>query len=103
MEKPKRIVDFELLASVKRQSCDACGRRPADPAHIYARGAGGPDTAWNVIPLCRLCHIKQHTKGWVSFVEARFALKIKLQQMGWLTPPQSPTGRLWHPSLASNE
>lgn len=36
---------------------------PSDPAHVHGRGAGGDDPG-NVLPLCRIHHDKQHTKGW---------------------------------------
>ena len=49
----------------KLMPCCACDRpAPSDPAHIRTRGslAGEPasvvDRA-NVVPLCRLCHIRQ--------------------------------------------
>ena len=34
-----------------------------DPSHIQSRGAGGPDTVGNVIPLCRNLHNEWHRVG----------------------------------------
>lgn len=47
--------------------CSACqAPPPSDPAHIRSRGAGGKDRA-NCVPLCRSCHVQQHTQGWLRF------------------------------------
>lgn len=47
--------------------CEQCGRATpfgCDPAHILAKGFGGGgllDHPLNVVGLCRLCHVRQHT------------------------------------------
>jgi hypothetical protein len=53
----------------RRMPCCVCSRRPADPAHIVSRGAGGrPDQC---VPLCRRCHSAQHSEGIKTFQERR--------------------------------
>jgi hypothetical protein len=71
--KPKRVVDKELLRVVSKLPCLACpmpspeeyfwilsnmeaAPRISDPHHVTSRGAGGGDTATNVMPLCRGHH-----------------------------------------------
>ena len=62
--KGKRIEDPKLIEHVKRLSCTACRKEgPSDAHHVTSRGAGGPDTRENVMPLCRLCHTRWHSLG----------------------------------------
>ena len=37
----------------------------SDPAHMKSRGAGGD--ARHLVPLCRDCHMRQHSKGIITF------------------------------------
>ena len=53
--------------AVRSQPCLVCRRRPSDPAHIQTKGAGGSDTAENLMPLCRMHHSEQHQIGIKSF------------------------------------
>ena len=51
---------------IRTLPCAACGRDgPSDPAHMKSRGAGG--TSDHLVPLCRMCHTEQHTKGIKTF------------------------------------
>ena len=56
----KRIVDKTLLEAVRSLPCIVCEpgtqEQPTDPHHVTSRGAGGSDTADNVMPLCRMHH-----------------------------------------------
>lgn len=61
--KSKRVSDPELLEVVRELPCLACLRTPCDPHHLTTRGAGGGDTADNLIPLCRTHHQEWHAKG----------------------------------------
>lgn len=62
--KPVRLENPELLAAVRLQPCAACKRPgPSDPNHVRTRGAGGGDTADNVMPLCREHHTEWHAMG----------------------------------------
>ena len=49
-------------------SCAACGNSATDQAHVRSRGAGGTWT--DTVPMCRSCHVLQHTKGWRPLWEA---------------------------------
>lgn len=65
-----RVVDKELLAVVRRLPCLAClpvTTMSSDPHHLTSRGAGGGDTADNLIPLCRGHHTELHQIGIVTF------------------------------------
>lgn len=97
LNKPSRVVDFDLLYQVKQKGCDICGSRPADPCHVRSRGAGGPDTEWNVIPMCRKHHSEQHQLGWQKFLKKYWALKFKLEGLGWDLDPKN--GKLWNAKL----
>src|SRR5688500_1174103 len=95
LEKPKRVVDFDLLYRTKQDGCSVCGRRPADPAHIKSRGAGGPDLKENVIPLCRQHHSEQHQRGWIRFIQKYFHIRLKLEALGWEIGPD----KIRHPDF----
>jgi hypothetical protein len=81
--KRKRIEDRHLLDQVKAEDCMACRNYPCDPAHVRSKGAGGPDTLWNVIPLCRSCHHFQHQLGWKVFFDRWPLLWVFMQSIGW--------------------
>jgi hypothetical protein len=52
------------LGRASDHACVRCGRRAESWQHRVARGRGGPDDAWNCVPLCgdgtRGCH------GWAE-------------------------------------
>jgi hypothetical protein len=71
---------------VRSLPCAACKRDgPSDPAHMRSRGAGG--TSEHLVPLCRMCHIEQHTRGIKTFfadhahLPDRFELAKHYQQL----------------------
>jgi Putative HNHc nuclease len=67
--KPKRIVNKAVLKSAKQRHCIACGAPPpTDPHHIKSVGAGGDDTATNLLSLCRKCHTEIHFIGKKTFL-----------------------------------
>lgn len=55
-----RIVDEELLETVRSLPCMGCGQTPSHPHHLTSRGAGGGDIPTNVIPLCPVHHAEFH-------------------------------------------
>lgn len=59
-----RITDDELMEEFRRAThCSYCGvacPQGCDPAHAYSRGAGRLDVRWNLLALCRPCHIRNH-------------------------------------------
>ena len=66
--KSPRIIDADLLDGVRRQPCAICGAPPpSDPHHIKSRAAWGPDTAANVVALCRHHHSEIHAIGRHTF------------------------------------
>lgn len=79
-----RIKDPAMLAEIRSQACVACGANPpSDPAHIKSRGAGGDDTADNLLPLCRPCHRIQHQYGWYEFAVVYDSVRYELLDKGW--------------------
>lgn len=63
LPKEPRIKNKKLLYVIKRVlgHCEVCGNTFALEAHhIKSKGAGGNDTADNLIVLCRECHRKAH-------------------------------------------
>lgn len=86
--KPKRKVDKDILAQVRKRPCYACNKpstkdSPNQAAHVRSRGASGDDTEDNLLSLCLWCHHFQHTKGWRAFLEKYPFLRQRLAQMGW--------------------
>lgn len=46
------------IAAEKPGPCRACGAVPPNElAHLVARAQGGPDAEFNIVPLCRACHV----------------------------------------------
>jgi hypothetical protein len=58
--KKKRLVDLDLLETVRSLPCLACGRTPSEAHHVTTRGAGGDDLAENLMPLCTWHHQEWH-------------------------------------------
>lgn len=82
--KRKRHKDPELLASVRVRRCCVCGNPGySDPSHVRSRGAGGPDTTWNVVPMCRIHHSIWHARGVNHFLFHYPAFELTLQALGW--------------------
>lgn len=82
--KPKRKVDEKLLEHVRAQPCASCGALPpSDPSHLMSRGAGGPDSEYNVAPQCRVCHSLWHQLGPRSFVRRFPRFQVWLIDHGW--------------------
>lgn len=55
----------ERVRWMQQLNCCACGRSPCEVAHIKSRGAGG--TVEDTVPLCPLCHRRQHNEGIKTF------------------------------------
>lgn len=82
-KKPKRTSDRKFLDMCKDQPCIICGKWPTDPAHIKTVKSGGPDHPRNVIPMCRLHHTLQHSKGWIYMIMMFPTLWTILNEKGW--------------------
>jgi hypothetical protein len=67
----------------EHQPCAICGRQLADWHHIMTRKSGGPDDAWNLIPLCRQHHVEIHSVGRITFLKKYFQFKDFLIKYGW--------------------
>lgn len=91
----QRIEDRKLLDTYHDRACLACGARPSDPCHIRSRGAGGPDTPWNLVPLCRRHHTEQHTIGWDTMLRKYPKVFSELSRLGW----HKQNGRMWNAEL----
>lgn len=90
-----RLVDEKVLEVVRGQGCCICGKTPVDPSHIRSRGAGGPDTLWNVVAHCRQHHSEWHSRGWKDFIRRHSHMGVILTRLGW----KLNDGDLWHPGL----
>jgi hypothetical protein len=80
--------------------CVACGRMNPDRAHIRSRGAGGPDSDFNIILLCRMHHSRQHTVGWGKFCLEYPSVKSELLKKGWEIDYLFGTFKMFHSLLA---
>lgn len=91
-----------LKEYIRSSSCIGCARYPrSELAHVRGRGAGGPDTAWNMIPFCTGCHQLQHRRGWGFILDKSARLRRRLPELGWEF--DHTTGKLWHPGLGPTE
>src|SRR6516162_6541798 len=59
-----KVVNFPMRLMVRDvRRCEHCQHpqpEGCDPAHIFSRGAGGPDLECNLVALCRRCHDNNH-------------------------------------------
>lgn len=68
---------------IRMLDCAACGEKPTEEkpshaAHVVSRGAGG--TSKDLIPLCHICHERQHKWGIKTFADA-YKLDLKALAM----------------------
>lgn len=68
--------------------CLVCFKTPSDKAHIKTRGAGAGNEYWEMMPLCRICHIEQGTIGIVTFINKYFRVKQYIEKLGWTVEGQ---------------
>ena len=58
------LIDENLLDIFRHKTtCEYCGKKVRtglDPAHVFSRGAGRVDHAWNLVALDRTCHTNHH-------------------------------------------
>jgi len=101
--KPIRKVDRALLDSVKKKPCVLCGRAPSDSSHIRSVGAGGPDTDFNVAPMCRFHHRLWHDFGPTRFMRMYPTFHFWLEGKGWDILATPFGTQLRHPSLVYND
>jgi hypothetical protein len=69
--KTPRIVNIELIETVRGLPCMGCGEKPSDAHHITTRAAGGDDVPENLIPLCRAHHSMWHQMG-AAYMVSKF-------------------------------
>ncbi len=92
IKKRRRIVDRKLCRKIASEPCVISGEK-AECCHIWSRGAGGPDEAWNMLPLAPRYHREQHQIGWIAFLFRYGIVRFHLRTMGW----SWDQGRLSHP------
>lgn len=94
MQKTVRIVNEQLLETVRRLPCMACASQEpkearraviedyncgSDAHHVISKGAGGGDTPDNVMPLCRMHHQLWHSQGRTWMCERYVGVKHWLE------------------------
>ena len=87
----------EILKSVGKQRCVACGHYPNvnypnDPHHVKTKKTGGKDAEFNLLPLCRTDHVMWHFSGPSKFFKKYPKVWNYLQLMGW----EMENGKLFH-------
>lgn len=83
--KRPRIVDKELLATVRTLPCLACLPRITSPVHAHhvtTVKSGGDDIATNVMPLCASHHSMWHTSGPAYMVQRFPGVRTWLEKAG---------------------
>lgn len=67
-----------------KHNCAACKQyRDVDRAHIRTRGAGAGWEDWEWLYLCRVCHVRSGSLGWVRFIYKYPHIMDELNQRGW--------------------
>lgn len=91
-----------VLQAAREAPCCVCGKPgPSDPCHIKSRGAGGPDTHRNIVPMCRGHHREQHQGGIITFYRKHFGFRKALGLRGWIF--DGDAGRLYNTGLKDFE
>ena len=89
-QREPRLVDEKYLRWLRKKPCCVCGKpAPSDACHIrfgssfYGKRDVGmgekPDDRW-AIPMCRVCHITQHSMNEQEFYRERRILPLLLAQ-----------------------
>jgi len=82
--KKKRTVDRALLDHCQGKPCLICGHEETTVGHhIITKGAGGPDEAWNLVPLCHVHHDQIHRLKTTRFAEIHPEFHEYLKYWGW--------------------
>ena len=64
--------------------CRACGvNGPLDRCHIKTKASGGTWDDWNIIMMCRDCHVKSGQLGWNKFCDEFPEIEHDLMDKGW--------------------
>ena len=63
--------------------CAACNYEAMERHHIKTRGSGGTDDEFNLLDLCRSCHVKVHNLGLSKFILLFPHLENVLEEKGW--------------------
>jgi|WetSurMetagenome_2_1015567.scaffolds.fasta_scaffold152344_4 hypothetical protein len=64
--------------------CCLCIREATEHHHIKSRGSGGGDHDWNLLDVCRYCHIKIHQYSWVKVIDLYPEIEKVLNDKGWV-------------------
>lgn len=68
LETPRPVYERVL----RSDPCAYCDLRPgATVDHVVARGAGGDNTAWNLVGACPACNVAKDTRSLLVFLLAR--------------------------------
>ena len=60
--KPRRTKSKQAIEDARCTYCEYCGKGGSVHVHhVVSRGAGGGDTADNLISLCIRCHARTHS------------------------------------------
>jgi hypothetical protein len=102
-----RTEDKLLREWIKKFPCSACRKvgteyEPIDPSHVLTRGAGRPDTWYNLVPQCRTCHGSFESNR-LGFIDSHPRFWTKLRAMGWDLIDSVGKKRLWHPYLEKED
>lgn len=69
---------------IRNQPCINCNHPPpSDPAHIKTRGSGAGFKENEMMPLCRVCHVEQHTVGILHFCTKNTNVMRHINEKGW--------------------
>ena len=73
-----------MRREIKSNPCVICKTTlNIDPCHIRTWKVTGVDSKWNIIPMCRTHHMRQHQIGWERFMEEFPQVKKTLKDLGW--------------------
>lgn len=82
--KPSTKRDRRLMESLRGRLCVVCGKsNQTTGSHLRSKGSGGPDTEWNVVPMCFYCHREWEDGGLQCFLSKHHRFEDYLEELGW--------------------
>lgn len=95
--KPRSNIEFQRIYGSQRRvdfvkglACVVCASKPSENAHIKSGGMGRKADYRHIIPLCKVCHQKQHQHGWKALGLDAHLLEGLAYSTQWLWATRPP-------------
>jgi len=81
--KPVKVKDPAFKKAMRALPCISCNAAPPSTvSHIKTRGSGGDDAAFNIVPMCGICHAFWESHK-MEYLEKYPHVLNLLKALGW--------------------